>query len=413
MNILDYLGQVLQRFLVGTVQVDIEAERLYRRMATWLFALVIAMLLGGLAFNITGARWINILLGLVFTGVILVQSFYPRGLLAVVLGTHYGAGGGSWTAIAEKYLQVVMTVAWVGQLYFLYMATISFVENPFAFFGILLVLLVVFTGAFIRKLPSKKFWTDLFTVHYPIAAAVWLGLSLIPISTWVNWGIPARTFAERPQDALIARIEKIDEENQNDRMTDSLRMVYKKIRGGALLSELTPREQQLYREGATDRDMNSTPAQISGGFDRLFSDRSAGSTQAPKSAMTIAITYQPGTDPLNLAYFVIPDDVPNGRYLVRVSGSLTFIENLGQRFEIPLSGGGTFDGRPFPDIGLFGMVFDAESGLRTNMIEVTDANRRIPRKVELNLPIGHKNMIIKEEWGVKLPKKILVELVPQ
>ena len=255
-TVLDFIGQILQRIFAGAVRTDIEAERLYRRMAAWLLALVVAMLLGGLAFNISGARWGNVLLGLAFTGVILIQSFYPRGLLAVILGTRYGAGGGSWTAISEKYLRVVMAIVWVGHLYFLYMATVSFVENPLAFFGILLVVLIVLTGSFIRKLPPKKFWVDFFTMYYPITIGIILVVSLVPTHVWVNAGIPARFFADRSQDAKLAKLEKQIEENANDKMADSVQALYDRAKNGGVV---TRGELAAVRN---NRDSNSTGAKI-------------------------------------------------------------------------------------------------------------------------------------------------------
>lgn len=41
----------------------------------------------------------------------------------------------------------------------------------------------------------------------------------------------------RPQDSLLAEIKTINEENKNEQMTDSLRIIYEKVRKGALLSE--------------------------------------------------------------------------------------------------------------------------------------------------------------------------------
>lgn len=60
----------------------------------------------------------------------------------------------------------------------------------------------------------------------------------------------------RPQDAIVAKIEKQDEDNRNKRIADSLKIVLKKINEGTLVSELTPHEREIYRKGAANRDEN-------------------------------------------------------------------------------------------------------------------------------------------------------------
>lgn len=254
-NILGFLGQALQRFLVGTVRVDTEAERLYRRMAARLLTLVVIMLVAGLGFNIAGVRWLNVIAGLVLTVAILVQSFHPSGVLFIVLGGSAALKTG-WDDATQKYVRIVMTIVWVGHLYFLYMATASFVENPGAFFGILLVVLIVLNGAFLRKLPPKKFWVDVFTMYYPITIGILLVVSLVPTHVWVNAGIPARFFADRSQDAKLAKLERRIEENANNQMADSVQSLYDRAKKGGIV---TREELAVARD---NRDSNSTSAKI-------------------------------------------------------------------------------------------------------------------------------------------------------
>ncbi|RXK81596.1 hypothetical protein EST62_11615 [Chlorobaculum sp. 24CR] len=223
----------------------------------------------------------------------------------------------------------------------------------------------------------------------------------------------------RPQDELLTKIEKIDEENRNERMADSLRIVLNKIKNGALLSELTPREQQIYRQGVQNRDEHGI---LNRAGERLgdMTTKSA-VPDAPSAvptlkdipATTIAVTYSPGDDPLSLPDFVIPDNVPNGRYLARVSGALTLIEESGQKHVVPFSNDRTSSGLPFTGIGPYGMVIDAESGLQTNVIKVTAANRQKSRKVVLNLQDWRQQAIASKQLIIEFPEKTLVELIPQ
>lgn len=148
-------------------------------------------------------------------------------------------------------------------------------------------------------------------------------------------------------------------------------------------------------------------------FEDITSEEKTTAPAHPSVAGTVyKFTYLPGSDPLNLRPLVLPAYIKPGRYKVKVTGEATLIANLGKRHEVSLSGEGTANGLPFPEVGMFGIVFDAGSGNFADELVVKKGEQGKARGAVLNLTKSYRDRIGPNlgDWKIELPAGIPVVL---